>query len=157
VICSYINLSFLYRTYEMLFSSENLCTNIICQNVHVEFLFQIFWHFEICFSIMGSFAPVSRNGYPHQTPCLHRTIQRCVGGWTTVYKEELVMEMAVKTMKRAARGAGRRRRRRGELLPFRRHHEGAPPLSPLPSWLLGSPPPWRWDPWGRQKHGFWWL
>ena len=24
---------------------------------------------------------------------------------------------------------------------------GAPPLSPLPSWLLGSPPPWIWDPW----------
>jgi hypothetical protein len=48
----------------MLFSSENLCTNIICQNVHAEFLFRIFWHFEICFSIMGSFAPVSRNGYP---------------------------------------------------------------------------------------------
>ena len=33
-----------------------------------------------------------------------------------------------------------------------------PPASwgalPLPSWLLGSPPPWTWDPWGRQKHGF---
>jgi hypothetical protein len=66
------------------------------------------------------------------------------------------MEMAVKTMKGAARGAGRRRRR-GELLPCRRHHGGAPPLSPLPSWLLGSPPPWRWDPWGRQKRGFWRL
>jgi hypothetical protein len=24
---------------------------------------------------------------------------------------------------------------------------------PLPSWLHGSPPPWRWGPWGRQKHG----
>jgi hypothetical protein len=34
---------------------------------------------------------------------------------------------------------------------------GAPPLSPLPSWLLGSPLPWRWDPWRRQKRGFWWL
>jgi hypothetical protein len=48
------------------------------------------------------------------------------------------MEMAMKTMKRAARGAGRRRR--GELLPCRRLHGGEPPLSPLPSWLLGSPP-----------------
>jgi hypothetical protein len=69
------------------------------------------------------------------------------------------MEMAVKMMKRAARGAGRRRcwRRCGELLPCRRLHGGAPPLSPLPSWLLGSPPLWRWDPWGRQKCGFWRL
>ena len=66
------------------------------------------------------------------------------------------MEMAVKTMERAVRSAGRRRhrRRRVELLPRCRHHGGAPPLSPLPSWLLGSPPAWRWDPWGRQKHGF---
>jgi hypothetical protein len=30
---------------------------------------------------------------------------------------------------------------------------GALSLSPLPSWLYGSPPPWRWDPWGRRKHG----
>ena len=66
------------------------------------------------------------------------------------------MEMAVRTVKGAARSAGRRRRRRwrGELLPRRRHQGDAPPLSPLPSWLLGSPPPWRWDPWGRQKRGF---
>jgi hypothetical protein len=28
-----------------------------------------------------------------------------------------------------------------------------PLLSPLPSWLHGSPPPWRWDPWGRLKRG----
>jgi hypothetical protein len=61
------------------------------------------------------------------------------------------MEMAVKTVKGAERSAGRRR---GEFLPCRRHHGGAPPLSPLPSWLLGSPPPWRWDPWGRQKRVF---
>jgi hypothetical protein len=27
-----------------------------------------------------------------------------------------------------------------------RHH-------PLPSWLHGSPPPWRWDPWRRRKRG----
>ena len=54
-------------------------------------------------------------------------------------------------MGRAARSAGRRR---GELLPRRRHHGGAPLLSPLPSWLLGSPPLWRWDPWRRQKRGF---
>ena len=66
------------------------------------------------------------------------------------------MEMAVKSVKGAARGAGRRRRRRwrGKLLPRRWQHGGTPPLSPLPSWLLGSPPPWRWDPWGRQKRGF---
>jgi hypothetical protein len=61
-----------------------------------------------------------------------------------------MMEMAVKTMKGAKRGAGRRRRP-GEHLPYCRRHGGAPPLSPLPSWLLGRPPPWRWDPWGRQK------
>ena len=61
------------------------------------------------------------------------------------------MEMTVKTMERAARSAGRRRRRRrrGELLPHRRHHGRAPPLSLLHSWLLGIPPPWRWDPWRR--------
>jgi hypothetical protein len=64
------------------------------------------------------------------------------------------VEMAVKTAERAARSAGRRRRWRGELLPRRRHGGDAPPLSPLPSWLLGSPPPWRWDPRGRQKHVF---
>jgi hypothetical protein len=65
------------------------------------------------------------------------------------------MEMAVKTIKRAVRGAGRQRRRRRELLPCRQLHGGAPPLSTLSSWLLGSPPPWRWDPWGRQKREFW--
>jgi hypothetical protein len=47
-----------------------------------------------------------------------------------------VIEMAVKTMKGATRGAGQRQL--GELLPCRRHHGGALPLSPLPSWLLGS-------------------
>ena len=56
------------------------------------------------------------------------------------------MEMAVKMAERAARSAGRCR-----------HHGGAPPLSLPPSCLLGSHPPWRWDPWGRQKCGFWWL
>jgi predicted membrane channel-forming protein YqfA (hemolysin III family) len=48
----------------MFFLSENLFVNIVCSNVHAKFLFQIFLHFEICFLIMGSFAPVSRNGYP---------------------------------------------------------------------------------------------
>jgi hypothetical protein len=48
------------------------------------------------------------------------------------------MEMAVKMMKGAARGAGRRWR--GELLPCRRHHGGAQPLSPLPSWLWKPSP-----------------
>jgi hypothetical protein len=69
------------------------------------------------------------------------------------------MKMAVKTAERAARGTGRRRHRRWRmgLLLRRRFHGGAPPLSPLPSWSLGSPPPWRWDPWGRQKRGFCWL
>jgi hypothetical protein len=46
---------------------------------------------------------------------------------------------------------GRGRRRGG--LPRRWHHGRASPLSPLPSWLHGSPPPWRWDPWGRRKRG----
>ena len=55
------------------------------------------------------------------------------------------MEMAVKMVKRAAA--------RGTPSPPPVSW-GAPPLSPLPSWLLGSPPPWRWDPWGRQKRGF---
>jgi hypothetical protein len=65
------------------------------------------------------------------------------------------MEIAVKMTEMSSEGRGRwrwsRRRRRG--LPRRRHHGGAPPLSPLPSWLHGSPPSWRWDLWGRRKHG----
>jgi hypothetical protein len=49
--------------------------------------------------------------------------------------------------------AARRHRRRRGGLPRRRPHGGAPPLSTLPSWLHGSPPPWRWDLWGRRKRG----
>jgi hypothetical protein len=64
------------------------------------------------------------------------------------------MERAVKMAEMSSEGRGRRRRqRRRGGLPHRWHHGGAPPLSPLPSWLHGSPPPWRWDPWGRRKHG----
>jgi hypothetical protein len=55
------------------------------------------------------------------------------------------MEIAVKMAGMSSEGRGG--------LPRRRHHGGAPPLSPLPSWLQGSPPPWRWDPWGRRKCG----
>jgi hypothetical protein len=61
------------------------------------------------------------------------------------------MEIAVKMAEMSSEGRRRRRRRGG--LPRRRHHGGAPPLGPLPSWLHGSPPPWRWDPWGRRKRG----
>jgi hypothetical protein len=53
------------------------------------------------------------------------------------------MEIAVKMAEMSSEGRGG--------LPRRRHHGGAPSLSPLPSWLHGSPPPWRWDPWGRRK------
>jgi hypothetical protein len=64
------------------------------------------------------------------------------------------MEIAVKMAEMSSEGRGRwRRRRRRGVLPCRRHHGGAPPLSPLPSWLHGSPPLWRWDPWGRRKRG----
>jgi hypothetical protein len=63
------------------------------------------------------------------------------------------MEIAVKMAEMSSEGRGRRRGRRCGGLPARRHHGGAPPLSPLPSWLHGLPPPWRWDPWGRRKHG----
>jgi hypothetical protein len=59
------------------------------------------------------------------------------------------MEIAVKMAEMSSEG---RERRRGGL-PRRRHHGGAPLPSPLPSWIHGSPPPWRWDPWGRWKHG----
>jgi hypothetical protein len=61
------------------------------------------------------------------------------------------MEIAVKMAEMSSEGRGWRRRHGG--LPRRRHHGGAPPLSHLPSWLHGSPPPWRWDPWGRRKRG----
>jgi hypothetical protein len=59
------------------------------------------------------------------------------------------MEKAVKMAEMSSEGRGRRR----GGLPRRRYHGGALPLSPLPSWLHGSPPQWRWDLWGRQKHG----
>ena len=64
--------------------------------------------------------------------------------------------MEVKTAERATRGAGRRRRpavAQGHLL-RRRPSRGCTALSPCSSMALGSPPPWRWDPWGRQKRGF---
>jgi hypothetical protein len=60
------------------------------------------------------------------------------------------MEITVKMAEMSSEGRGRRRR---GGLPRRRHHGGALPLSPLPSWLHGSPPPWRWDPLGRRKRG----
>jgi hypothetical protein len=63
------------------------------------------------------------------------------------------MEIAVKMAEMSSEGRGRRRCRRRGGLPRRRHHGGASPLSPLPSWLHGCPPPWRWNPWGRQKPG----
>jgi hypothetical protein len=47
----------------MFFHSENLCMNVVCLNVHVKFLFRIFIYFEICFLIIGSFAPVTQNEY----------------------------------------------------------------------------------------------
>jgi hypothetical protein len=59
------------------------------------------------------------------------------------------MKIAVKMAEMSSEGRGRRR----GGLPRRRHHGGAPPLSPLPSGLHGSPPPRRWDPWGRRKRG----
>jgi hypothetical protein len=63
------------------------------------------------------------------------------------------MEIAVKMAKMSSEGRGRWQRWRRGGLPCRRHYGGAPPLSPLPSWLHGSPSPWRWDPWGRRKRG----
>jgi hypothetical protein len=65
------------------------------------------------------------------------------------------MDIAVKMAEMSSEGRGRQRRwqRRRGGLPRRRHHGGTLPLSPLPSWLHGIPPPWRWDPWGRQKRG----
>jgi hypothetical protein len=64
------------------------------------------------------------------------------------------MEIAVKMAEMSSEGRGRRWQRRWRRggLPRRRHHEGAPPLSPLPSWIHGSSPPWRWDSWGRKIH-----
>jgi hypothetical protein len=54
------------------------------------------------------------------------------------------MEIAMKMAEMSSEGRGRR---------HRRHHGEVLPLGPLPSWLHGSPPPWRWDLWGRQKRG----
>ena len=67
------------------------------------------------------------------------------------------MEMAVKKAERAARSAGRRRRpsaAQGAPPAPAGHHGGAPPLSPLPPWLLGAvdePSPMEMRPWGRQN------
>jgi hypothetical protein len=71
------------------------------------------------------------------------------------------MEMAVKTMKGAARDAGWRRRQRWrrELLPYRRHHGGAPPPPLAPSFMAS------WEPFPMdmaymgeaKKRGFWRL
>jgi hypothetical protein len=63
------------------------------------------------------------------------------------------MEIAVKMAEMSSEGRGWRRRRQRGGLPHRRHHGEALPLSLLTSWLHGSPPPWRWDPWGRRKRG----
>jgi hypothetical protein len=65
------------------------------------------------------------------------------------------MDIAVKMAEMSSDGRRRRRQRRRQCegLPRRQHHQGVPPLGPLPSWLHGSPPPWRWDPWGRRKRG----
>jgi hypothetical protein len=82
-------------------------------------------------------------------------VQRCVGGWTTAY----VMEIAVKMVERSSEGAGGSgaaaaawAAARGTPSPPPASWGSATP-NPLPSWLHGSPPPWRWDPWGRLKRG----
>jgi hypothetical protein len=56
------------------------------------------------------------------------------------------MEIVVKMAEMSSEGCGRRGGGAGDspaagIMGERR------PLSPLPSWLHGSPPPWRWDPW----------
>jgi hypothetical protein len=53
------------------------------------------------------------------------------------------MEIAVKMVEMSSEGRGWRLRCGG----------GGGAGDSLPSWLHGSPPPWRWDPWGRQKRG----
>jgi hypothetical protein len=60
----FIHNFFFIGTQKIFFFSKNLCTNIVCLDVYAKFLFQFFWHFEIHFSIIGLFAPVSRIGYP---------------------------------------------------------------------------------------------
>jgi hypothetical protein len=62
------------------------------------------------------------------------------------------MEIAVKMAEMSSEGRGRWRRCGGAGdTPAVGIMGGAPPLGPLPSWLHGSPPPWRWDPRGRRK------
>jgi hypothetical protein len=53
------------------------------------------------------------------------------------------MEIAVKMTEMSSEGRGRQRRRRGRRcggLPARRHHGGAPPLSPFLHAFMGSLP-----------------
>ena len=54
-----------------------------------------------------------------------------MGGWTTEYREELVMEMAEKTVEKAARSTA---------------------LASLLHGFFRAPPPWRCDPWGRHQN-----
>jgi hypothetical protein len=58
-------LSFFARdTINVFFFCKNLCINIECQDVHAQFYFRIFSYFKMCFYIVGSYAPMSRNEYP---------------------------------------------------------------------------------------------
>jgi hypothetical protein len=67
------------------------------------------------------------------------------------------MEIAVKMAEMSSEGCGRRGGGGADGSagdsPAAGIMGGAPSLSPLPSWIHGSPLLWRWDPWGRRKRG----
>jgi hypothetical protein len=46
-------LLFLHKSQEISFFRETLCADIECADVNLEFFFQIFWHFKICFLNSG--------------------------------------------------------------------------------------------------------
>jgi hypothetical protein len=55
---------------------ENMCANIECLDVHAQFYFRIF---KMCFHIVGSYTPMSRNEYSGYSGLIHLTFSKEIG------------------------------------------------------------------------------
>jgi hypothetical protein len=63
--CSRVGASkFIFFAGDINFFFENLCTNIKCLDIYTNIYFRIFWHVKMYFHTTGSYAPVSRSGFP---------------------------------------------------------------------------------------------
>jgi hypothetical protein len=59
--------------------SENLFANIEYVDVHAEFYFRIFCHFQMCSRPIGSYAPVRQIGFPESyKDKYHQFIDECI-------------------------------------------------------------------------------